>query len=135
MKHEPNERNVQWTLHKDDSDIHRFSNMKWVSTMWTFGNLWISESSLSQQEKFQCSLDLPNMKYNCVLLFFNQLYWVFIYDSKYFLIDTNAKMWTEITDIVIFRKKLVKFLQGVIVGLLHNHLFNKSFRIFRWSHI
>ena len=51
--------------------------------MWTVGNLWISEASLSQQEKFQRSSDLPNIKYNCVLLFLNQLYWVFIYDSKY----------------------------------------------------
>ena len=63
---------------KDGYDIHRFPNRKWVSTMWTVGNLLISEASLSQQEKFQC-----NIKYNCVLLFFNQLYWVFIYDSKY----------------------------------------------------
>ena len=31
----------------------------------------------------------------------------------YFLIDTNTKMWTEITDLVVFRKKLLKFLQGV----------------------
>ena len=30
----------------------------------------------------------------------------------FFLIDTNAKMWTDITDIVIFRRKLLKFQQG-----------------------
>ena len=31
------------------------------------------------------------------------------------LIDTNTKMWTEITDLVVFRKKLLKFLQGVMM--------------------
>ena len=63
--------------------VHRFSNRKWVSTMCTVGNLWISETSLSKLEKFQCSSDLPNIKYNCALLFWSQLYWVFIYDLKY----------------------------------------------------
>ena len=49
----------------------------------------------------------------------SQLYWLFIYPSKYIfpykkkiLIDTHTKIWTEITDIIIFRKKLLKFLQG-----------------------
>ena len=32
----------------------------------------------------------------------------------YFLIDANTKMWTEITDLVVFRKKLLKFLQGAL---------------------
>ena len=68
---------------KDGSDIHRFSNRKWVSTMCTVGNLWISEASLSKLEKFQHSLALLNIKYNCAVLFWSQLYWVFIYDSKY----------------------------------------------------
>ena len=68
-----------------------------VDTHFLLENLWISESSLGILEKFQRSSDLPNIKYNCVLLF---LYWVSIYDSKYiFLIDTNAKMWTEITEV------------------------------------
>ena len=58
---------------------------------------------------------LPNIKYNCVILFWSQLYWVFIYDSKYsILIDTNTKMRTEIIDLVVFRKKSLKFLQGVL---------------------
>ena len=70
--------------------------------------------------KFQCSLTLPNIKYNCAVSFWSQLYWLFIYASKYifpheknFLIDTHTKIWTEITDIIVFRKKLLKFLQGV----------------------
>ena len=72
------------SIPKDGSDIHRFSNMKSVSTMYTVGNLWIScITSLSKLEKFQHSLALPNIKYNCAVLFWSQLYWVFIYDSKY----------------------------------------------------
>ena len=37
---------------------------------------------------------------------------IYLWFKIYFLIDTNAKMWTEITDLVFFRKKLLKFLQG-----------------------
>ena len=81
--------------------------------MWMVGNLWISEASLSQQEKLQCSSHLPNIKYNCVLLFFESIVLgIYLWVKIYFLIDTNAKMWTEFTDIVIFRKRLLKFLQG-----------------------
>ena len=40
--------------------------------------------------------------------------YLFMIQNK-FLIDTNAKMWTEITDIVIFRKKLLKFWKGVSI--------------------
>ena len=74
-------------------------------------------------EKFQCSLALPNIKYNCAVSFWSQLHWLFIYTSKYifphkknFLIDTHTKIGTEIrsTDIIVFRKKLLKFLQGGI---------------------
>ena len=41
-------------------------------------NLWISEPSLGILEKFQRSSALPNIKYNCAVLFWSQLYWVFI---------------------------------------------------------
>ena len=71
------------SIPKDGSDIHRFSNRKWVSTMCTVGNLGISGASLSKLKKFQCNSALPNIKYNCVVLVWSQLYWVFIYDSKY----------------------------------------------------
>ena len=37
--------------------------------------------------------------------------YLFLYKKK-ILIDTHGKIWTEITDIVVFRKKLLKFLQG-----------------------
>ena len=59
------------------------------------------------------------MKYNCAVLFWSQLYWLFIYASKYIfpykkiLIDAhrvpkfNRNYWYR-----RFRKKLLKFLQG-----------------------
>ena len=64
-------------------DIHRFSNRKWVLTMCSVVNLWISEASPSQLKKFQRSLALPNIKYNCAILFLCQMYWSFVYASKY----------------------------------------------------
>ena len=33
------------------------------------------------------------------------------------LLDAISEMWTEMTDIVVFRKKLQKFLQGVLCSL------------------
>ena len=57
--------------------------MHMVETHFLLENLWISEPSLGILEKFQHSSDLPNIKYNCALLFWSQLYWVFIYDLKY----------------------------------------------------
>ena len=58
-----------------------------VSAMCFAGNLWISEASLYKLEKFQHSLALPNLKYICAVLFLKEMYWLFIYASKYFLID------------------------------------------------
>ena len=81
-------------------------------------NLWISEASPSKLKKFQHSLVLPNTKYNCTISFWSQLYWLFIYASKYifpyknFLIDAHTKIGTEIT---WYRKKLLKFLHGVLI--------------------
>ena len=37
---------------------------------------------------------------------------IFSHIKKNFLIDTHTKIGTEITDIIVFRKKLLKFLQG-----------------------
>ena len=56
-----------------------------VKTHFLLENLWISEPSLGILEKFQRSSDLPNIKYNCALLFWSQLYWVFIYDFKIYV--------------------------------------------------
>ena len=108
--------------------IDRFSNRKWVSTMDNDGDLWISETSLSQLENFQHSLVLPNIKYNCAVLFCSHLYWLFFmlqniaFRINKILLDTNTKIWTEITEIIVFRKKLLKFLQSaytVYPGSVH----------------
>ena len=88
--------------------------------MCNVGNLRISEASLSKLEKFQHILAQYNIGYNCTVLFWSQLHCLFIHGSKYFslykkiLIDGHTKILTEITDIVVFRKKLLKFLQGAI---------------------
>ena len=86
----------------------QISTLHMVETHFLLENLWISERSLGILKKFQHSSALP-----C------QLYWLFIYASKYIFpyknipIDTHTKIWTEITDIVVFREKLLKFLQDV----------------------
>ena len=71
------------SLLRDASDIHRFPTVHMVETHFLLENLWISEPSLGILEKFQGSLTLPNIKYACVVLFWSQLYWVFMYDSEY----------------------------------------------------
>ena len=54
---------------RDASDIHRFPALHMVKTNLLLENLWISKPSLSILEKFQCSLALPNIKYNFAILF------------------------------------------------------------------
>ena len=39
--------------------------------------------------KFQRSLALPNVKYNCAVLFLKEKYWLFIYAQKYIFIKTT----------------------------------------------
>ena len=34
-------------------------------------------------EKWERSMHLPNIKYNCAVLFWSQLYWIFLHDSKH----------------------------------------------------
>ena len=70
-------------------------------------------------EKFQCSLALLNIKYNCALSFWSQLHRLFIYASKYIfphkkkiLIGTHTKIGTEITDIIVVRKKITEVPAG-----------------------
>ena len=65
-------------------------------------------------ESIQRSLAHPNIKYNCVVLFLSQLYWLFIYASKYFLIDHDCKSQTEFSDLLAKGKILLMFLQGAI---------------------
>ena len=47
---------------------------------------------LSKLEKFQCSSALPNIKYNCAVLFWCQLCWIFIYASKYIFSYLHTKI-------------------------------------------
>ena len=73
---------------KDASDIHRFSNRKWISALCSVRNLYISEASTGVLEKLQRSLDLPNANYEYVVVFLGQMNCLFIYVPKYiFLID------------------------------------------------
>ena len=48
-----------------------------LETHFLLENLCISEPSLGILEKFQRSSALPNIKYNCVVLFLGKLYWLF----------------------------------------------------------
>ena len=47
-------------------------------------------------KNFQHYLALPNIKYNYTVLFLSQLYLLFIYASKYFLIDHHYKRYVRI---------------------------------------
>ena len=51
-------------------------------------------------ENFKRSSAPPNIKYNFVVLFLSQLYLLFIYASKYFLIDHHCKSQTEFSDLL-----------------------------------
>ena len=68
---------------KDGSDIYRFPTLHIAETHFLLENPSISESSLGILEKFQRSLGLTIIKYNCVLLFLRQMYWLFLYGAKY----------------------------------------------------
>ena len=80
---------------RDATDIYRFPIVHMVKTHFLLENLWISEPSLGIMEKFQCSLTLPNIKYNCAVSFWSQLYWLFIYASKY-IFPHKKKILTKI---------------------------------------
>ena len=68
---------------RDASDIHRFPTLHMVKTHFLLENLWISKPSLSILEKFQRSSALPNIKYNCAILFLCEMYWSFVNALKY----------------------------------------------------
>ena len=68
---------------RDASDIHRFPTLHMVNIHFLLENLWISKPYLSILEKFQCSLALPNIKYNCAILFLYEMYRSFVYALKY----------------------------------------------------
>ena len=54
---------------RDAPDIYKFKVVHMVKTHFLLENLWISGASLGVLEKFQCSLAVPNIKYNCAILF------------------------------------------------------------------
>ena len=68
---------------RDASDIHRFPTVHMVKTHFLLENLWISKPSLGILERFQRSSALPNIKYNCAILFLCEMYGPFVYASKY----------------------------------------------------
>ena len=82
-----------------------------------------------------CSIILESVVlvvYLCFKIYFP------IYIKK-FLTDTHTKIWTKITDIIVFRKKLLKFLQGcvelivwIIVTTTHRRNI-KHFRLFNFG--
>ena len=90
-----------------------------VLMMCFVGSLWISEAFLSKMEKFQCSSALLNIKYNCAVLFLKVMYWLFIYASKYFLIDRHYKTLDRIYWFPRKWQNLLNFLQGVDVEYLY----------------
>ena len=51
-------------------------------------------------ENFQRSSAHPNIKYDFVVLFLSKLYMLFIYVSKYFLIDHHYKRYVRIYDLL-----------------------------------
>ena len=68
---------------RDVHDIYWIPVVHMVKTHFLLENLWISGASLDILEKFQCSWALPNVKYNCAILFLLQMYWSSVYASKY----------------------------------------------------
>ena len=72
--------------------------MHMAKTHFLLGNLSISEPSLGILQNFQRRSALPNIKYNCAVLFLRQVYYLFNYapktknsTEKKFLIDFNVK--------------------------------------------
>ena len=76
-----------WTLMErlgrhSPENIKVFLNKTEKTVNFLLENLWILGPSLGILEKFQCSSALPNIKYNCAILFLCQMYWSLVYASK-----------------------------------------------------
>ena len=74
-----------------------------VKTHFLLENLSISEPSLGILQNFQRRSALPNIKYNCAVLFLRQVYYLFNYTpktknstEKKILIDFNVKTFRSI---------------------------------------
>ena len=67
---------------RDATDIYRFPIVHMVKTHFLLENLSISEPSLGILQNFQHTLVLPNIKYNCAVLFLRQVNYLFNYAPK-----------------------------------------------------
>ena len=84
---------------RDPTDIYIFPIVHMVKTYFLLENLSISEPSLGILQNFQHRSALPNIKYNCAVLFLRQVYYLFNYapktknstEKKEILIDFNVK--------------------------------------------
>ena len=112
------------SIPKDGSDIDRFSNRKWVLTMCTIGNLYISVASIRQLETFQCRSALPNIKYNCAVLFLTQVNYLFNYppktknstEKKNFSLTSMLKLWNVFSDNCLHLEVFFELSAGCIVN-------------------
>ena len=100
---------IVWTWR---AAVHEFpcSILHLVSPWRNFSNFFLKTmiSVISVQILVWVSMRIfymENINYNCAILFWSQLYCLFIHASKYifqykknFLIDAHVKIWTEITD-------------------------------------
>ena len=68
---------------RDTPDTYRFPAVHLVKTHFPLKNLWISGASLGILGKIQCNSAVSSIKYNCAILFLCQMYWSFVYTSKY----------------------------------------------------
>ena len=71
------------TLLRDAPDIHRYPIAHTLKTHFQLERMWILEPSFSTLQTLLCTLALPNINYNCVVLFLSQMYRLFIYTFKY----------------------------------------------------
>ena len=96
-------------LHFAKDHLWNFPAVLNVKSDFLLINLWTSASSLGTLETLQCRSAVPNIKYNCALLFLSEMYWLFMHVSKYFLIDGYCK--TSVRNMCNSR---LMFLQGEI---------------------
>ena len=69
--------------------MYKFPTVYTVKILFVLENLWMLEPFLDILERFQSSLALLNIKYDCTVLFLSELHWLFIYPSKYIFSETT----------------------------------------------
>ena len=73
-------------------------------------------------EKWQCSAHLPNIKYNCALLFWSHLYWIFLHDSKHIFPQTPILKFEQKLLILSFQEEFTEVPAGCYQGEVFNGL-------------